>query len=297
MQTNMPGRWRSVFFLLAAALCWSFGGILIKQIEWGALAIAGTRSWIAAPIIFWFARRQGLVRLSRNHVLGGVAYAAVVILFVVATKLTTAANAILLQYTAPVYVAIISVVFLRERVSRLDWLTIGLALVGVVLFFCDQLTTSGLLGNLLALASGLAFALLIVTLRVQRDANPLGSVLVGNLLAGCICLPAMLTEAPPADDWIFLILMGTVQLSLSYILFSIAVRRVAALQATMISIIEPILNPLWVFIFVGETPGSWAVPGGLLVMVAVLIRAISGDKRNPGQDNAAFCCTTPGASK
>jgi len=258
---------------LGAGLLWSLGGLLIKSVDWNPLAIAGARSAIASLLLFAVLRRPKLT-WSRAQMGGALAYAATVILFVAANKLTTAANAILLQYTAPIYTALLGARFLGERVSRSDWAAIAVVLSGVTLFFMDQLTFGGLAGNLLALASGLAFALLGVFLRKQKDESALESVLVGNIVTALIGLPFMFQGVPGGQSWLGLVLLGVFQLGLSYVLYTEALKRIQALEGILIASIEPILNPLWVFLVLGEMPGPWALVGGAIVLIAVTGRSV-----------------------
>lgn len=267
--------------LLATALLWSFAGVLIKSIAWNPLAIAGARSLIAAPLIALAARIGGRFRWSRGHLWGGLAYSAAIISFVVATKLTTAANAIMLQYTAPIYVGWLSAAVAREAVRPRDWAAVGIALFGVALFFLDDLSLEGRWGNALALFSGFAFGLMTLLMRRQKDRHPVGSVLAGNLITGAVCLPFTLGSRPPAEDWPLLVVMGVFQLGLAYVLFAAALRRVTAIQAITIPMAEPVLNPLWTLIFVGERPGPWALPGGAIVVGAVLWRALAAARADP----------------
>lgn len=258
---------------LGAGLLWSLGGLLIKSVDWNPLAIAGARSAIASLLLFAVLRRPKLT-WSRAQMGGALAYAATVILFVAANKLTTAANAILLQYTAPIYTALLGARFLGERVSRSDWAAIALVLSGVTLFFMDQLTFGGLAGNLVALASGLSFAFLGVLLRKQKDESALESVLIGNIVTALIGLPFMFQGAPGGQSWLGLVLLGVFQLGLSYVLYAEALKRIPALEGILIASIEPILNPLWVFLVLGERPGPWALVGGAVVLIGVTGRSL-----------------------
>ncbi|MBN2337257.1 MAG: DMT family transporter [Acidobacteria bacterium] len=266
-------RSRAVLFLILAALLWSLGGLLIKIVDWSPMAIAGARSGIAALVMLAFRPRM---RFNwRAPQLGGaVCYAATVILFVVANKWTTAANAILLQYTAPVYVALLSWWFLRERITRIDVAAIAAALGGMVLFFLDDLTAGAFRGNIVAILSGVAFAGTALLLRKQKEGSPLESVFLGNILAFLIGLPAMLASAPAAGSWPGLVLLGVFQLGLSYILYAEAIRHVTALEAILVPVIEPVLNPVWVLLLLGERPGPWALLGGAVVLGSVLLRAL-----------------------
>lgn len=263
----------SLFLLAFTAVLWSFGGLLIKLVDWNPLAIAGARSLIAALMMLALIRRPRLPR-TFAQVAGAVAYAGTVILFVLANKLTTAANAILLQYTAPIYVALLGAWFLKERVGKADWLTIFLVLGGMLLFFVDDLEAGGLAGNLIALFSGVCFAVTIVCLRSQKSSSPLETVFWGNALTAVIGIPFM--SAPPQDgqSWLGLILLGIFQLGLSYILYTIAIKKVTALEGTLIPVIEPIMNPLLVFLALGESPGLWSIAGGSIVVVSITLRCV-----------------------
>ncbi|MEN3202912.1 MAG: DMT family transporter [Atribacterota bacterium] len=263
-------RQRAIAYLFASAILWSLGGLLIKLVHWNPLAIAGARSTIACGFLLCFFRPR--LRLSSLEILGGIAYAATVILFVLANKLTTASNAILLQYGAPVYVALLSQWLLGEAPSRFDWISVGMVLGGMVLFFLDRLSPGNMLGNFVAIGSGIAFAFLIVLLRMQKDTEPLQSVFVGNLFAAFAGLPFFFTTALDRQGWIGLLLLGTVQIGLSYLLYAQAIRKVKALEASLIPMIEPVLNPLWVFLALGESPGRFALFGGGVILFAVFLR-------------------------
>jgi drug/metabolite transporter (DMT)-like permease len=259
--------------LLLAALLWSLGGVLIKSIDWHPMAIAAGRSAIAIPVMLACIGRPRF-NFSGAQIGGALGYAATVALFVFATRMTTAANAIFLQYTAPIYVALIGRWYLRERALAIDWLVIAVALGGIALFFMDRLTTSGFWGNIIALASGLAFASMALFLRKEKAGSPVTSVILGNIIVALAGLP-FLFHAPlgHGDGW-RLLLLGAVQLGLPYVLYAAAIKYVTALEATLIPLIEPILNPLWVMLALGERPGRWAIIGALLVLGAVLGRGI-----------------------
>jgi len=205
---------------------------------------------------------------------GALAYTCTVILFVLANKLTTAANAILLQYSAPIYVALFGAWFLNEKATGLDWLTIIFVIGGMLLFFLDDLTGGNWWGNICAMFSAVSFAALTVFLRKQKDASPFESVLLGNILTALIGLQFMFGAMPDAKSWIGLLLLGVFQLGLPYILYIAAIKHLAALEASLIPVLEALLNPLWVFLLVGETPGWWAVVGGVTVLGAVTARGI-----------------------
>lgn len=272
---DKPGQERkqAILFLIAAATLWSSGGALIKFISWNPIAIAGARSLIAALVMLVF-QRQLHFTWSATQIGGALAYAGTVILFVSANKLTTAANAILLQYTAPVYAAVLSAWLLKEKASKLDWLTIFVVLGGMSLFFLDQLSVGNIAGNICGILSGVTFAFCAVLLRKQKDGSPLESVILGNILTALIGLPFMFQSAPTSSSWIPLIILGIFQLGISYIFYASAIRYVTALEAILIPVIEPILNPVWVFLAMGETPGPWAFIGGIIVLFSVTGRCV-----------------------
>ncbi len=272
MQSNHERR-QAVILLIIAAVLWSTGGLLIKLIEWHPFAIAGMRSAIAAVVLLLFVRRPRIT-WSATQLGCAVAYAGTVVLFAVANKYTTAANAILLQYTAPVYIALFGAWFLGERTTRLDWMTVFLVLVGMTMFLRDGLNTGNWLGNGLALASAVSFASLVLLLRKQKDASPIESVILGNILAALIGLPFMFGAMPSARSWWGLILLGVFQLGISYLLYAKAIRHITALEAVLIPVIEPLLNPIWVMLMVGEKPTGLALVGGIIVLGAVTARGV-----------------------
>jgi drug/metabolite transporter (DMT)-like permease len=249
----MEKRSRAILSLLLSAILWSSGGLFIKMVSWNPVAIAGFRSLIAMLVIAAYVRHPRFI-WTLPQIGGAVAYAVTVTLFVIATKLTTAANAILLQYTAPVYVAFLSAWVLEERPQWFDWLTIGMVLGGMALFFLDYLGPGSLLGNVFAILSGISFASFVLFMRKQRNESPIETVILGNLFTGLIGLPFMFGSVPDARSWIGLVFLGVIQLGLSYVLYSKAIKHVTALEAILIPGIEPILNPIWVFLFLGERP-------------------------------------------
>jgi drug/metabolite transporter (DMT)-like permease len=268
-------RHKAIGFLVVTAILWSSAGLLIKMISWNPIAIAGMRSAIATLVLLVFLRRPHLT-WSSAQIGGALAYTATVILFVLANKLTTAANAILLQYTSPIFVALLGAWFLGERATRLDWTTIFVVIGGMTLFFLDDLTTGGLWGNVCAIASGVTFACFVLFMRKQKNDSPLESVFLGNILTVLIGFPFMFEAMPSVSSWVGLILAGVIQLGLSQVLYAAAIKHVTALEAVLIAVVEPILNPVWVLLVVGEAPGPWALLGGFVVLVSVTIRYVVG---------------------
>jgi drug/metabolite transporter (DMT)-like permease len=264
----------AILLLIATAVLWSTGGFLIKWVEWSPMAISGMRSAIGGLFLLIFFRPRRF-ELNRYVIGGALAYAVCVTCFVLANKLTSAANAILLQYTAPLHVALFGYWFLGERPQRMDWMALFPAMFGMVLFFIDDLTLAGMWGNLIALVSGMGFAWMALFLRKQKDADPIQSIILGNLIATLIALPFMFESAPSSRGWVGLGLLGLFQFGLSYGLFTLAIRHVTALESMIIPIIEPILNPIWVLLLLGEKPGLPAIAGGIIILSAITLRSIA----------------------
>ena len=257
--------------LLLTAVLWSTSGVIVKSIDWNPMAIAGMRSAFAIPVMLLFTGRPRLT-FSPAQIAGAIAYAATMVFFVLATRMTSAANAIFLQYTAPIYVAIVGHWWLKESALRSDWVTIPIAVAGIGLFFVDRLSASGFWGNICALLSGAAFAGVALCLRRERSGSPATAVLLGNVLAALVSLPFIVRGPFPTHQLPALIFLGMVQIGLPYGLYTIAIKRVTALEATLIPLLEPILNPIWVMLALGETPGKWARLGGAIVLLCVLFR-------------------------
>ncbi|MDP4159954.1 MAG: DMT family transporter [Bacillota bacterium] len=266
-------RRKAILFMVISAISWSLGGILIKSVNAHPLAIAGVRSAIAS-VVFLVLLGKPKITWSGAQMAAALANAGMGILFIFATKATTAANAIFLQYTAPIYVALLSSWILKEKTRFLDWVTVFTVLGGMVLFFLDNLSTTGLIGNIFGVFGGICYALQTIFLRMQKDGSPWESIFLGNIFTAIIGLPFLTTGWPNTFDWVELLIFGVVQLSIPYILYTKAIKHTTALEAILIPAIEPILNPLWVVIFLGEKPGFWAIIGGLIVLTAITTRCI-----------------------
>ena len=271
---------QSIIYLLLTALLWSTGGLLIKSIDAHPFAIAGGRS-IIAGIVLWVYIRKPNFTFSIAQLSGAFMYAMTVILFVLANKMTSSANAILLQYTGPIWVALFSGVILKERVQTIDWLAIITVIIGMSLFFIDELTISGMNGNIIAICSGFAFAGLAIALRMQKDDSPFESILLGNILTGVFGSYWIMESLPLSNESIIgLLLLGIIQLGIPYILYAKAIQHVTALESILIPVLEPLMNPLWVFLVAGEIPGKGAFMGGAIVLLAIVFRSIMSPKRS-----------------
>src|SRR3989442_1888432 len=264
-----------LLFVIAAAVLWSTGGLFIKWTTLSGLELSFGRSLLAAITVAIFTRREGF-GLNRVTALASLLYAALLLLFVLATKETTAANAIFLQYTAPVYVLILEPVLYKEKFRQRDLLTVVVCVMGMSLFFVGKLRPQDVTGNLLALASGVCFACYFLLLRHSRsrDVNRASSVIYGNLLVVLIAAPAGLAVLSNINrhDALSVLYLGVVQIGLAYTLFTLGMARgIRSLDAGIVGYIEPVLNPIWVFLVIGERPSKWAVLGGLIIVSAVVV--------------------------
>ncbi|MGO9310602.1 MAG: DMT family transporter [Spirochaetia bacterium] len=262
--------------ILAVAVCallWSTGGLFVKLITWNPFAIAGVRSLIGGLVILVFLRRPHFT-WSFAQVAGAVCYAGCMILFVTANKLTTAANAILLQYTAPVYAAVLGWIFLREKAHARDWVTMAVVIGGMVLFFMDSLSLGGMEGNLLAILSGVLFAGAMVSFRAQKNGSSLESILLSHGITLVVSIPFLRQGAPTLAGWGALAFLGIFQIGLSSLLLTYGVKHVTAVQTLLTAVLEPLFNPVWVFLVLGERPGPRALLGGAVILVAVTARSL-----------------------
>lgn len=268
----MDKRYLGILQMVVAALLWSTGGLLIKLTNLNAFAIAGGRSAIACLLMVIYLRKP--VRLkSREGIYGTIAYAVLLIGFVVANKLTTSANAILLQFTAPIWVALFSIKLLKEKPDRVDIATILIVTMGMLLFFLGDINIGNMLGNLIAVFSGIAMALMIIYMK-SYDGEAIDIALIGNLVVAVVCIPSYFATMPTYKDIIAILVLGTLQLGLSYILYTMAIKHVSAIDAVLIPVLEPLLNPIWVFLFTKESPGITALIGGIIILVSVVFNKI-----------------------
>jgi drug/metabolite transporter (DMT)-like permease len=267
-------RRQAIFFLVLTAILWSSSGLLVKIISWQPLSILSGRSILSTAVFWVFLQCPTRLRWTRLQVVGAFGYVGAQLFFIMATKLTTAANAIFLQYTLPIYIVLFGYWFLNERPQRADWISLAVIFTGLFLFFGDDLNFNGFSGNILAIVSGMSMAVLMLCMRKQKDGTPANTILLGNIIGVVIGLPFLLQESYSPSNLGIISYLGIFQIGLSFVLYSIAIKQVQALESTLILTLEPILNPLWVFLVIGETPGKLALIGGMFVIGAVTARAI-----------------------
>ncbi|HUP47611.1 MAG TPA: DMT family transporter [Thermoanaerobaculia bacterium] len=269
----MHPRRKGILLIVAAALLWSTGGIGIKAVEDPPLTVTFYRSLFAAIALFilfgprvWARRRW---RSTPAFTAAIISYGACLTTFVVATKWTTAANAIFLQYAGVVWVLLLAPVVLREPMRAADAIAIAVAVTGMALFFAGRFEAQGMNGNLMALLSSAFFAVLILALRFENDAGE-SAITWGNLALAAALLPFVAADLRLSPKSLAILLfLGLFQLAAAYVLFVRGLKYVTATEASLTGMLEPVANPLWVFLFLGERPSVFAAAGALIVLAAI----------------------------
>ncbi len=282
MGPSVRGLWAIVF----CAILWSTSGLFIKIIDWNPMIIAGARSFIAFLFILAVRRLRPLPPPPRGTsrwpvFMAAFFYAATMILFVIANKMTASANVILLQYIAPVWAAFLGWIIAKERPQSEHWVAMGAIAVGLYVFFKNGLSGGSNLGNGIAVLSGITFGAYSVFMRLQKRGRPEDSVLLSHLFTALVCFPFLFVVPPtPTTLSIGAILaLGILQIGLASLLFAYGIRRITAVQAMLTAVVEPVLNPVWVFMVTGEKPSSSAFLGGSIILTAVIASSIIGARK------------------
>lgn len=298
-----------VLALVICALGWSLGGVFLKYVNVQPFAIAGLRSFVAFIALMALTRSVPKFcvktensdgtkcvdkKATLNMWLGGIFYSLTMILYCTANKMTYAANVTLLQYTAPIYVIVLGPLLLKEKNTKLDYVSVAGAIIGMVLFFADSLFASRsgefsqkiLWGNVLAILSGVTYALCTVFIRkvnTEGDASK-NSFLLAQLVTFVACLPFIIKNGlPDRTSIIFLVLLGLFQMAIPNILYAVGLKTVRALSAIIITMIEPLMNPVWVAIFVHEIPSVFCIIGGVIILLCIVLREVISARKKKCQ--------------
>ena len=282
--------WTGQGAIILCAIFWSTSGLFIKLSDWHPVAIAGGRSFLAACFLFFvrclFRKPANSPPFSwKNNlpilILGGINYAFTMIIFVIANKMTTPANAILLQYTSPVWAAIFGWFILKEKLYWEHLAALLMAGIGMLLFFGNSLGKGSLLGDCLALVSGISFGLNAVILRKAKEQNPADILLLSNILVALFSVPYFFLFVPSLSALnIFSIsFLGIFQIGAASALFAYGIKRISAVQAILTATFEPVLNPVWVFLVTGEGPSFSAILGGCIIITAILVSSLISRRR------------------
>ena len=267
--------------LLCAAL-WSIAGIFMKLLPWNGLAVASLRSLIAGlTIAAYMLLRRIRLCLTKRTLKAGVMTGCVYLCFAWANKLTTAANAIVLQFVAPVFIVVFSAIFLRQKIRRADLAVVIFTLLGIALFFFDQLTPGYVMGNFVAIAAGMFMAGMFLMVGEIRGDERFSAILVGQSFTFLVGLPFVLLTKPVFTGTALasILILGVFQLGISYILYAKAAEHCPPLACCLLSALEPLLNPVWVFLFDGERPGLFALIGAVIVIGSITVWTVLGQKK------------------
>jgi len=271
--------------ILATAFFWSTSGLFIKLLDWNPIVIASMRSLVAALFLIIVRVISPPPKSSKNETFplwaGAIVYALTMLLFVTANKITTSANAILLQYGAPVWAALLGWMLIKEKPRWEHWGALLLVIGGLLLFFRDDLGSGALFGDGIAALSGVFFGAHSVFLRMMKNGNPRDCLLLSHVITAIVGIPFMFIY-PPSFSYsslLAIIFMGVIQIGLAALLFSYGIKRISAVQAMLTATAEPILNPLWVLLMTGEKPSAAAIGGGVMILIAVLASSLAGMRR------------------
>lgn len=273
----------AVIEMLMCSVFWSTAGIFVKHVPWNPILIAGGRSIFAAMMsaLYLVGIRKKKILINKMSLLNGLMLTGTFLCFIAANKLTTAANAIVLQYCAPVFVVIMSWLVLHKPMKKADVLVSVATFCGIGLFFVDQFGDSSIIGNVLAILAGMFFGgMFIVSGEIDEQTRQSG-IFLGHVITaviGILTVPFVGVQITPVSLTI-IILLGVVQLGIPYILFGLAAEQCSPLTCSLLGTIEPILNPVWVFLLDGERPGPWALVGAVVVIAAIVIWNIAGQKK------------------
>lgn len=284
----------AMLLMVICAVLWSSGGILIKLISWSPLLIAGARSMIAAVVLSIYMIHQKVsINICRYSIGAGIGLCGCCTFFVVANKFTTAANAIVLQYTAPIFILLMTAFILKEKLHKREIIVVTITMAGIVLFFFDQLSPGNIVGNLFAILAGIFLALMFVMVGQggDNDSIRMTGILLAHCLSAVINIPIGIigTASVASIEILYIIILGIFQLGIPYVLYAIASKDCSPLACSLIGMLEPLLNPVWVAIFVREIPGMFALSGAVIIVGIVTWWCITdsrnGQSRQNGQDS------------
>ena len=278
--SSIPLHKKGLVFISFSALMWSTGGLFIKVLTLDAFQISFYRSLIAAItilIISGYQKRSLKFEFDLISIFCSIAYALILILFVIATKLTTAANAIFLQFTAPIYLLLLEPVFLKTKFEKNNLFALIFCFIGMSLFFFGKLDLTNIKGNLFAIGSGISFALFSLFLKWKKQIHKTESTIIyiatGNILVCVFCLPVVYDKLMiDFTQMLILLFMGIVQIGISYIIFNEGIKYISATESMIIAMLEAVLNPIWVFLGVGEVPTVYSIIGSVIIILAIIWR-------------------------
>ena len=271
---SISAKQKAMLLMVVTAAMWSIGGIFIKLVSWNPLMIAGMRSMISAMVLGGYMVYKRIpFKFCKASMGAAIGLSCSAMLFVMANKLTAAANAVVLQYSAPGFILIITAFLLHKRLEKREIIAVALTMCGIVLFFFDQLSPGNVLGNILGILAGVFLAIMFVSMGEGGDDDSIrmSGILMAHLIAAVIGMPVgtVLTESVTGMEILYVVILGVFQLGIPYVLYAIASRDCPPLACSLIGMLEPLLNPVWVAIFVHEMPGTFAFIGGAVIIATV----------------------------
>ena len=273
---------KAIVQMLVCAALWSIAGIFIKLIPWNGFAVAGLRSLIAGITLYIATRIMGYEYiLNKKSIVTGIFSGLTYLCFVCANKLTTAANAIVLQFTSPVFIVIYSALFFKKPVRKQDLLVVIFTLLGIALFFLDKLESGYILGNIVAIAAGLFMAGMFVAVGEIDEEERYSGILNGQILTFLVGLPFVIATKPVFTSVavVSILILGVFQLGIAYVLYVKSSRYCPPLDCCLLGAVEPLLNPVWVFLFDGERPGIFALFGSVIVIVSITVWCLYNNRK------------------
>ncbi len=275
---------RAMLLMVITAIMWSIGGLFIKLVSWSPFLIAGIRSLISGGVMAGYMKHAGIrFKWNRYSCGAGIGLSFSATLFTIANKLTTAANAIVLQYTAPVFILILSALLFKQRLARREIAVVAITMIGMVLFFFDQLSPGNVLGNIFGILAGIFLALMFVMVGQggDDDSTRMSGILIAHCMTVVIGVPVGLlgTTGTTGLEILYVVILGVFQLGIPYVLYAIASRDCSPLACSLIGMLEPLLNPVWVAIFVGEVPGLYALCGAVIIIATVSWWCVQENRR------------------
>lgn len=274
MLTRLTAHQSGVLAVIIAAVLWSTGGLFIKLLPFGPMVILFYRS-VCAALIFGILFRKSIFKINGITMFVSIFYALLMMSFVFSTKMTTAANAIFLQYTAPIYVLLLEPLLFRIQLEKINIWTIIVCFLGMALFFLGDLEMGNMQGNLIALGSGVLLAGMMLGQRKNDPARHGAAIFWGNAIVVIVGFPAFLeSAAPSANEWMMLLFLGFIQMGLGFLFFTFGLKRILAIEGSLLAMLEPILNPVWVFLGYGEMPSKPAMLGALIIITMLTIRTV-----------------------
>ncbi len=265
--------------ILAAAVLWSTAGLFIKLLPFEPLTILFYRA-VCAVLLFGFLFGKSVFQLNLNTLIVSAFYMGLMMTFVFSTKMTTAANAIFLQYTSPVYILLLEPILFNIPLKRINIITIIVCMAGMTLFFIGDLEVGSMAGNVVALFSGICMAGMMLAQRKNAPKRHEAAIFWGNFLMIFITFPAYLQSPPPnMTEWSMLLFLGFVQIGMGYVFFTYGLKRVLAIESALIAMLEPVINPIWVFLGYGEVPSLLAMVGGAIIIAMLVVRTIVVERR------------------